>query len=138
MIFSRTIWDTIEPYFLKKEPWGEPDKISGLLLLTLHNIRLRSSWPMIIHCGTQGKHCKNSYHYKGLAVDFHFIPPNNSISFRDQARFLMQYLVDMQFSDFTGLGVYPDWKHPGFHLDCRGFKARWLKQNGEYVGINRF
>ncbi|MCK4822302.1 hypothetical protein KA005_41450, partial [bacterium] len=113
-------------------------KMSGLLLFVLHDIRFRSGWPTIIHCGTQGKHCKGSYHYKGMAVDFHFVVPNSSISFRDQSKFLMQYLVDMQLDNFVGLGIYPEWNNPGFHLDTRGKKARWLKQGGEYVALNRF
>ena len=138
MLFMQSIWDKIEPYFLPKEAWGEPKKMSGLLLMVLYDIRFHSGWPIIIHCGTQGKHCKNSYHSKGMAVDFHFEPPNDSVPFRNQAEFLMKYLVDMQFDFFTGLGIYPNWNSPGFHLDVRGVKARWLKQNGEYVGINRF
>lgn len=138
MIFTQTIWDTVEPHFLKKEAWGDPNKISGLLLLVLYDIRCRSGWGIQIHCGTQGNHCENSYHYKGLAADWHFIVPNNSVSFRDQARFLMQYLVDMQLDNSTGLGLYPQWAHSGFHLDVRGKKARWLKQGGEYVALNRF
>lgn len=134
----KTIWDKIDPYFYREEPWGDPDKMSGALLMILFDLRFHSAWKIIIHCGTQGKHCEGSYHYKGLAVDFHFKTPSGSFTFREQAKYLMQYLADMQLDSSTGLGIYPQWNNPGFHLDVRGTKARWLKQDGKYVGINRF
>jgi hypothetical protein len=35
--------------------------------------------------------------------------------------------------EICGLGIYPDWAHPGFHLDLRGYKARWGRVEGSYV-----
>lgn len=138
MIFIKNIWDKIEPYFLQKEAWGDPKKMSGLLLMLIYDIRYQSGWEMIIHCGTQGKHCENSYHYKGMAADFHFNPPNSSVNFKHQGIFLMEFLTQLQVDNSCGLGIYPEWNNPGFHLDVRGVKARWLKQNGKHIGINRF
>lgn len=128
------IWKRVERYFLPTEPWGEPEKISGLLLMTLYQLRCSSGWPVIIHCGTQGLHCKNSYHYRGLAVDFHFQPPGD-ISFHSQIRHLLSFLADMQLANSVGLGVYPQWHHPGFHFDVRGYKARWSQLQGRYVSF---
>ena len=134
----KTIWDRIDRYFSPKEAWGKSEKMSGLLLLVMYDLRFHSGWPCIIHCGTQGRHCKNSYHYQGLAVDFYFKTPNGSFTFREQAKYLQQYLVDMQLDGSVGLGIYPEWLHPGFHLDVRGKKARWLCQDGEYLPLSRF
>ena len=89
---------------------------------------------MIIHCGTQGLHCKHSYHYKGLAVDFHFQPPGN-VPFHSQAKHLVMFLQDMQLCDSVGLGLYPQWNNPGLHFDVRGFRARWSQVNGQYVSF---
>jgi len=90
---------------------------------------------MIIHCGTQGRHCENSYHYKGLAADFHFKPPNGSINFLNQVDHLCRFLAEMQLTDSTALGLYPQWRHPGFHLDVRGYKARWGKVDNQYTSF---
>ena len=105
--------------------------------MIMYDLRFHSGWPCIVHCGTQGKHCTNSYHYQGLAVDFHFQTPNGSFTFREQAKYLQQYLVAMQLDISTGLGLYPEWHSPGFHLDVRGKKARWLRRKGEYLEIKR-
>ena len=128
------IWTRINRYFSLQEKWGEPQKISGMLLMILYDLRFYSGWPIIIHCGTQGEHCKKSYHYKGLAVDFHFKTPNGSVTYHNQVKYLLEYLEDMQLADFVGLGSYPHWNSPGFHLDVRGHKARWKRnKKGEYV-----
>jgi hypothetical protein len=127
------IWTRIKRYFSKDEAWGNPEDISGLLLMVLYQIRLASGWPVIIHCGTQGKHCKNSYHYKGLAVDFHF--DTNVASLTEQIQPLLNFLEEMQLKDFVGLGVYPEWNNPGFHLDVRGYKARWAFVGGKQVSF---
>jgi hypothetical protein len=128
------IWTRMDRYFNKKEAWGRPEKMSGLLLMTLYQIRVCSDWKIIIHCGTQGKHCANSYHYKGLAVDFHFIPPPG-ITLYEQTQNMLAFFSDMQLQDSVGLGVYPEWNNPGFHFDVRGSRARWGKLNDEYVGF---
>jgi len=131
------IWNLVHRYFSPEEAWGDPWKISGILLMVLFQIRFFSSWPAVIHCGTQGKHCKGSYHPKGLAADFHFKPPNGSVIFSEQIKLLLPFLDEMQFSNFIGLGVYPCWHHPGFHLDVRGYRARWGRVNGEYCSLTR-
>jgi len=131
---SSPIWQRISRYFSKKEQWGNPDAISGLLLMTLYQIRYCSGWPIIIHCGTQGKHCKNSFHYKGLAVDFHF-DANTNNTLLEQTQHLLKFLDEMQLTKSVGLGLYPEWHHSGFHFDVRGYRARWAKIGGEYVSF---
>ncbi|MEA3384968.1 MAG: hypothetical protein U9Q89_00705 [Thermodesulfobacteriota bacterium] len=100
----KSIWDKISKYFSKQE-FTDPGKMSGLLLLVLYGIRYSSGWKVVLHSTTGGKHCENSYHYKGLAADFHFKTPNGSLSFKEQVKFLQKYLVKMQFDNFAGLGA---------------------------------
>ena len=127
------IWDRVDRYFSKNEAWGNPDKISGLLLMVMYQIRCSSGWPMIIHCGTQGLHCEGSYHYKKLAVDFHFGIDHTTLL--GQSQHLFDFFDEMQLADFVGFGLYPQWNQPGFHIDVRGYRARWAKLNGVYVSL---
>jgi len=136
LLVSNSIWDRVDRCFSKQEAWGDPLKISGLLLMSLYQIRFASSWPILIHCGTQGVHCKGSFHYKGLAADFHFKTPGDSINFLEQINYLLQFLDEMQLSNSCGLGLYPAWYHPGFHFDVRGYRARWGKINDEYCSFS--
>ena len=128
-----SVWDVLE-HFSVKEAWGEPGKINGLLLLLLETIRTALGYPIIIHCGTQGVHTKNSQHYLGNAVDFHF---DTITPFPEQVSKLLKVLSALQVSDRVGLGVYPDWNNPGFHLDVRGYAARWGRIGSDYVSFNK-
>ena len=75
-----------------------------------------SGWPIVIHAavcyeGTCG-HSANSYHLRKngcRAVDFHF---KTAASLREQ------YLVLEELA-WNGIGVYPHWNYPGFHVDMR-------------------
>jgi len=123
------IWDIISPYFSKEENWGTPDAMSGLILIPLFCIRGELGWPFIVHCGTQGKHAQHSYHYKGLAVDGHFV---TNIGVEEQYRKLETVLYNLQLSDYMGIGYYKDWRHPGFHIDARGKRVRWWHDKDGY------
>jgi len=129
----RKIWDRLR-YFSPDENWGEYWRINGTLLLLLDNLRDLWQAPFVIHCGTQGKHVQHSFHYKGMAVDFH-IATNES--FFIQVIKTLELLAGLQVDEFVGLGVYPQWNHPGFHLDVRGYRARWGMLNGKYVGLQQ-
>ncbi len=81
--------------------------------------------PMIVSCGTQGQHEKNSLHYVGSAVDLIF--PRAG-----KAGMVDVLFAAMRFG-FTGIGIYPDWelhgvKLGGLHLDNRVAPSRalWL------------
>jgi len=118
----QSIWQIIEKYFVRKEAWGDPDRMNGLLLLLLFGIRQNIPLDFVVHYGTQGRHSLDSQHPPGNAVDGHFI---TSASFYKQI-LLMEYTLDrLQVADRVGLGIYPAWKIPGFHLDVRGHRARW-------------
>ena len=133
---QRTLWDRMKPYFNINEAWGSPWKISGLIMFPLYEIRRQAEVPFIIHCGTQGKHARHSYHYKGLAVDFHLGQPKGwklDEDIFEQALVLTDIMKDLQILGFMGFGIYPFWKTPGFHLDARGYKSLWIRDaNGEY------
>jgi hypothetical protein len=120
------IWDIIGSRFSKAEPWGDPDKVCGALLLVLFQVRELTGHAVVIHnaWATSG-HADNSYHYKGLAADFHL----DNLPFRDAVPLLLAALGQLQLENFVGLGIYPDWCNPGFHLDLRGFRARWRATN---------
>lgn len=88
---------------------------------------------MVISCGTQGIHSKNSLHYTGDAVDL-VIPDRNGLS-------LLDCFVAATRFGFTGIGLYRDWEYNktrvgGLHLEHSGLThptKYWLctKQNGE-------
>lgn len=123
-------WKQIK-HFSPKEQWGDPYKMSFDLLKRLDALRKFVNQEIIIHCGyaTDG-HSENSQHYFGKAVDFHI----------KRMSLIDQYLAAERFM-FTGLGLYPDWNHPGLHCDVR-FKNyeesqdRWAKLNGIYILLN--
>jgi len=139
------IWGTLNNFSIS-ENWGNPQKISGFTLWILdkitNNIK-NYTWaeykrvaPCIVHCAYEKR--ETGYHPKGCAVDFHF----KNIEASEAYRIITGTLKDLQVDNFVGLGVYtksvnPDWKNSGFHLDTRGFKARWARVNGVYVGIEK-
>ena len=118
----KSIWEIIEPHFSRKEPWGDSDKMNGLLLLLLFALREEIPWPFVIHYGTLGKHSSDSQHPSGNAVDGHFI---TDIHFYDQILRVESALDALQVAGRVGLGLYPAWNTPGIHIDVRGRKARW-------------
>ena len=117
-----TVWQLVDPYFDRDEAWGDPDKINGLLVLLMWAIRQSIPDRYNIHFGTQGTHTPGSQHGLGNADDGHFI---SSLPFYDQIIRLESVLDALQVSDRVGLGIYPAWDIPGFHIDVRGYMARW-------------
>lgn len=127
------IWDYLR-HFTPKEAWGDPSRMNGILLLLLDTIRSRwGDAEFIIHCGFEsGGHTKDSEHKRGSAVDFHI---KSELSFPEQIKRMEMILRDLQVYDKVGLGIYPDWNRPGFHLDVRGSFARWGRIGAaKYVG----
>ena len=135
------IWDKLK-HFSPAENWGNSNKINGFLLFLLDEIteevkkysreNHKKNSPCIIHCAyeTSG-HSPNSQHYQGNAVDFHF----KNISTKKAYEIICEVLKKNQTENFVGLGIYPDWHNPGFHLDTRGHKARWSRIDGVYKSI---
>jgi len=117
----RTVFDTLK-YFTYGEKWGAPERISGLLLLTLDRVRESLGHTIVIHCGYEAAgRVANSQHTIGNAVDYHV----EGIPFYDAYTMQSAIFDFLQISDRIGFGIYPDWNTPGFHLDVRGTRARW-------------
>ncbi len=138
-----SVWGKVK-HFHPGENWGDKNKVNGLLILLLDKITDRVKdycWkhykkisPCVIHCAyeTSG-HSPNSQHYIGNAADFHF----ENIPASEAYRIITEVLREFQAEGFVGLGVYPDWHKPGFHLDVRGYKARWSRIIGKYRPVKQ-
>lgn len=129
-----------EPYFTIKEAWGDLSRvhwwhIHQLWLIRTEMRRQGYNWPMIIHCCYEATgHASKSFHGrddKSCATDFHFATME---SLALQQDVLSKVLDDLGLADKVGLGVYPFWNNPGFHLDGRGRRVRWIRnKDGEYI-----
>lgn len=129
-----------DPFFGPKENWGDLEKLNWMIPWMCYQIRINMKspeidWPMVINCAYETKgHSENSYHYKGLAVDFHFNSPY--VPLVNQYSCLEKTLIDLKIDKFVGFGVYPDWEFPGFHLDLRGSSMNWIRVKGKYTYWN--
>jgi hypothetical protein len=123
------IWDVVK-YFSPREKWGDPSKVSGTLILVMDAVREAygddpSLYSFILHCAYElSGHSDNSYHYIGKAADFHIRNKSTKELFSTQVFRMVTTLRELQITDFVGLGIYPQWNSPGFHLDVRGERAR--------------
>ena len=118
------IWPYISDAFSPSERWGNPKKVNGLLLLLLFAIRMLSKQFVGINCAWESAgHASNGQHPKGNAVDWHF--SGSDIPFYNQIELLETILKKLQVWDRIGIGIYPAWNTPGFHLDVRGEHAEW-------------
>ena len=86
--------------------------------------------PFYIYCAYEETgHAPNSFHYTGQAVDFHVGEKPKET--------LLETWKKLNAWWPGGLGVYPHWNQPGFHLDI-GPRRRWIKtKEGFYQGIDR-
>lgn len=100
--------------------------MNGSLLLLLDAFRenFGPEARFIIHCGFDppGTHTDGSLHYTGDAVDFHI---EDGEPFPLQLGHMEDNLHRFQVTHRIGLGIYPSWSHPGYHLDLRPTAARW-------------
>lgn len=135
------IWLCLK-HFKRSEAWGDPDLMDPFLLLIMDGFRdslPKGCWIKVHNGYKEGGHSQNSYHYKGMASDWHV----EGCSLVNAERWLMRYLYKSinidnsgklyQLIDYVGIGIYPDWNNPGFHLDVRGKRASWARLNNQYV-----
>lgn len=133
------IWQHLN-HFTPDEPWGDPAKMNGLLLLLIG--ALRDNWPsadpkFIVHCGYDlSGHMDKSLHHTADAVDYHVI---DGRPFPTQILVMEGLLLDFQVSHRVGLGIYPCWNNPGFHLEIRERAPRWgyVPELGGYIAYDR-
>ena len=117
------IWTLIQRFFTKNEAWGDWSKINPVLLYVNYALRCYAKQPIIIHCAYElSGHMTDSQHYLGNAADWHF---NSNDPFFSQIDTVVSFLSDYGIFDKVGLGIYPAWNNPGFHLDVRGHYSRW-------------
>jgi hypothetical protein len=137
---NRVEWAIAEQMgFSKDEAWGLPYKMDmGTVWLLcavrqMYRARYDPDATFVVHVGyAAGGHSENSYHYKGMAVDFHI---KTKLTFSEQVGAIEAILVEFGVHLLTGLGIYPDWNSPGFHLDKRGQKGRWGRIGQQYTAL---
>jgi hypothetical protein len=127
-------------HFKPTENWGDIEKVSFDLVVTLDKFRELLGHPVYISPAEGAVyapgtgHAKNSVHYLGLAAD---IFPKSSL--------LQAFIIANQIPEIGGIGVYPYWKweakklYGGLHLDIRKYDKRrslwWRDKKGNYRGF---
>ena len=124
-------------YFSPSEAWGDPALMERETVFLLDGVREIVGHPIIIHCGYERRPNRpTSRHNDGSAVDFHIC----GVDYRGAVEMVEGAIEGLGVADRVGLGIYPHWNHPGFHLDTRGWCARWgaVNRNGKqtYVSYN--
>lgn len=105
-------------YFKDSEWRKDPSRVSPLLKEALDNVRHAAGVPIVINVAfsTSG-HAPSSYHKRGEAVDFSF----RGLDFSKQLHAILSQNV------LRGIGYYPWWNNPGWHVDLRqGKHLFWL------------
>lgn len=122
------IWPQISSFFDIEEPWGDHNKIDIRLLWNLYCIREELNRGMnILNAFALSGHSKNSFHKKGMAVDFYVTNTKSEELWNLYCFFLNSW--------YGGVGVYPFWKPcPGFHLDIGPNYRTWTRtEDGLYL-----
>ena len=115
------------------DQWGDAMKMNFKLIAELDKFREHLKHPIIVTSGFRPGNPK-SMHAVGRAVDI--VVPD----FRNP---LIDLFIEASRFDFTGIGMYADWKYNnrlvgGLHLDNRdGEEARWIG-NKDNEGNNRY
>jgi hypothetical protein len=108
----------------KMSEFKNPLNLRQDLVYSLDWMRQWMGMPFVIHedFATTG-HAPNSYHYQGAAVDGHFVYDKSKFSFSDIAGKVLNIRYELANKSiiflFFGVGIYPHWNNPGFHLDIR-------------------
>jgi hypothetical protein len=99
--------------------------------------------PCVISSTVGGDHVSDSQHYLGLAVD---ITPQAALDRKMTVEAWLNCYLTAERLRFTGIGLYPHWNRPGFHLDLRdestlagnaGRGARWWRDDaGSYRALD--
>ncbi len=123
------IWELLKPYFSRNEKWGDPDKMSPVLLFFL--FEFRRTFPdgayMKINCGWDER-TTGGGHPDGRAADVHIV----GVSFLAVEARLQSFIKKKGLEKHIALGIYPEWgggKRPGFHIEVekeeRSKPRRW-------------
>ena len=116
-------WTSVK-HFTQKEFGPDHTKVAPELVRLLDDIRTLAEVPVLIHCSwSLAGHSAKSYHYTGQACDFHF----GGLSYKTQ------YFLLREFREIGGLGFYPQWNTPGWHVDVRPGFLQWVQRDGKYL-----
>ena len=119
-------WSRIAHF--KREEWGRHvEQVDWGLIVAMDRFRSLVDAPVVIHeAWADSGHSPDSLHYRGRAVDFHV---------QTGRPFAEVLLCVLSIPAFMGVGWYPGWHHPGFHVDTRDSETRllWVRKNGVYA-----
>ena len=108
------------------------DEVRDIVYDMGHYAFITYEWVLIIHAGkaTNG-HSKNSQHYKGKAIDFHWVDKTGKVV----PLFAQEKVADL--FPWIGKGSYPGWNSPGLHRDLRKRRKynegySWIKFGDNY------
>lgn len=124
--------------FFKDDKIKYAGKSTKEIVDLMDKIRQTVDKPIIIHRAYDPKAKVTSQHFKipCCAVDFHI--QTLGITEYDKYEYLYKCFCDFfkDYPEITGLGVYPYWNNPGFHIDLREKKVNnpWLR-NSENIYI---
>lgn len=136
-------------YFSEKEFYNIYT-MSPMLVFIIDKIRAKFEGMgiFIIHSSNEPEdlmlHIPGSYHYQGLAVDFHIKLKSDPKAHKKLSEYkriceaLMFEIKSLRINKEIGLGIYPYWNNPGFHIDYRHPKGpgTWFQNEaGGYMSI---
>jgi len=104
------------------------DKVDVRLIVLLRDLNDFVHNKLYVHCLYDEARNAANVHRLGLACDG-----------RIEDMPLIEQFVCISRFPFKGIGIYPAWNNPGFHVDLRNSRigARWgCKKKGEYVALN--
>jgi hypothetical protein len=149
-LMTKDDWSHVK-YFSPAERWGDPYRIEKDLVFLVDRLRGLFGRPFVIHCGLdEYGHVANTRHwvpvkdengkvlyYYSDAVDFHV----ENMPFRDAVDLMTELIgpaPNLNVWRVVGLGIYPHWANPGFHLDTHGGYSRWgaVTQGGKQVYVS--
>lgn len=134
-------------YFEESENWGDINKVHFKMFQKLDIWRSEIGSPILISpvkgavYSERHGHTESSWHY--------IIPGRNEFAMAADVfptgDLMIAWILATKY--FNGVGFYPEWKYArrgkktiygGLHVDIRTTKrAYWVRQNGEYVNINK-
>jgi len=126
-ISDRRIWPQIKRYFSQDENWGSIGFMDVRLLWNLYQIRDELARGFNINCAFEKTgHSSKSTHGLGMAVDFYVTRTDPQELYNLYCFFLNNW--------YGGVGLYPYWNKPGFHLDIGPNYRTWTRdKNGIYL-----
>jgi hypothetical protein len=131
-------WKHIKYMHHSGENWGDPYKVSRMLVFNIENMRIFLNKGIGLTCpaySTSG-HSPSSMHYQGKAADI-----------RVYGATLLEMYITAERFNFSGIGLYPNNGRPFMHVDVRDHdatdkQARWIAlptdepgKHWKYVGL---